>query len=239
MNRVAVVQSNYIPWKGYFDLIRAVDTFVFYDDVQYTTNDWRNRNRIKTAAGLQWLTIPVGKHMHRRICDVTLPSDGAWADTHWRRIEAAYRQAPHFPRYRDYFETLYRERRWTSLSELNQAFVIGISRDLLGVTTQFAHSHDYPLTGTKSARLLDLLAQVGADVYVSGPSARAYLSDEELIANGLRVEWQDYAGYPEYPQPHGDYCHAVSILDLLFQTGPEAAWHIWGWRDAAAGTAAA
>lgn len=239
MKRVAILQSNYIPWKGYFDLIHDVDTLVFYDDVQYTTNDWRNRNRIKTASGPQWLTIPVGKHMHRRICDVTLPWDGAWAETHWRRIEAAYRHTPYFPQYRDYFEALYRGRRSTSLSELNQAFVMGICRDLLGVATRFEHSGDYALTGTKGARVFDLLDQVGADVYVSGPAARAYLTDDAFTARGMSVVWKDYNGYPEYPQAHGPFRHDVSILDLLFHTGPDAPWHIWGWRETAARVVAA
>lgn len=233
MKRVAILQSNYIPWKGYFDIIHDVDTFIFYDDVQYTTRDWRNRNRIKTESGPQWLTVPVGSHTHRRICDVTLALDTSWAGTHWRRIERAYQAAPCFEQYRAYFEALYLGRQWTSLSELNHALVIGICRDLLGVTTRFERSTDYTLAGTKGARILDLLKQAGASLYVSGPAARAYTTDEQFADAGIEVVWKDYAGYPEYPQVHGPFCHEVSILDLLFHTGSAAPWHIWGWRDAA------
>lgn len=232
MKRVAILQSNYIPWKGYFDIIHDVDTFIFYDDVQYTTNDWRNRNRIKTASGPQWLTIPVGKHMHRRICEVPLPADPAWAEVHWRRIERAYQDAPYFQFYRAFFEAVYMARRWSSLSEFNQAVVQAVSRDLLGLTTQFARSTDYTLAGTKGDRVIDLLKQAGATHYVSGPAARSYLTDDRLAVEGLAVTWKDYTGYPEYAQLHGAFQHDVSILDLLFHTGPAASEYIWGWRQA-------
>jgi hypothetical protein len=231
MKRVAVLQSNYVPWKGYFDILHDVDLFVFYDDVQYTTNDWRNRNRIKTAAGLQWLTIPVGKHMHRLVSDVELPRDAAWARTHWCRLEAAYHRAPCFRLYREYVRELYLGRRWTTLSEMNQSTIAGIARDLLGLSTRIERSSDYGVTGTGATRLLALLKAVGADEYVSGPAARAYISEEEFSSAGVRVIWKDYAGYPEYTQLHGPFCHEVSILDTLFHTGTETPWHIWGWRE--------
>ena len=224
MKRVAILQSNYIPWKGYFDIIHDVDTFIFYDDVQYTTNDWRNRNRIKTASGSQWLTIPVGKHMHRRICDVTLPMEKSWAETHWRRIEDAYRDTPCFEQFRSYFQSFYLERTWRSLSELNQALIVGISRDLLRVTTRFEQSTDYVLSGSRGDRLVDLLKQSGATRYVSGPAARSYLTDEMLASAGIAVTWKDYGGYPEYAQSHGAFRHDVSVLDLLFHTGSQAPW---------------
>ncbi len=232
MKRVAILQSNYIPWKGYFDIIRDADTFIFYDDVQYTTNDWRNRNRIKTPAGPQWLTIPVGKHIHRRMCDVALPAERRWAEQHWRKIVAAYKDAPFFNTYAPYFEMFYREASWASLSEFNQAIVMAVSRDLLGLGTTFEYSTDYALSGAKGDRLLDLLKQARATHYISGPAARAYLSEEQLAAAGIGVTWKDYSGYPEYQQLHGAFEHGVTILDLLFHTGPAAAWHIWGWREA-------
>jgi len=238
MKRVAILQSNYIPWKGYFDIIHDVDTFIFYDDVQYTTNDWRNRNRIKAETGPQWLTIPVGKHMHRRICDVPLPSDGSWAENHWRRIERAYQAAPHFATYGPFFEAIYRERRWLSLSEFNQAVIQIVSSDLLGVTTRFEQSTDYALSSAKGERVINLLKQAGATHYVSGPAARSYLTDDMLAAEGIVVTWKDYTGYPEYAQLHGEFRHDVSILDLLFHTGPAAAEFIWGWRDAERAVAA-
>lgn len=230
MKRVAILQSNYIPWKGYFDIIHDVDTFIFYDDVQYTVRDWRNRNRIKTETGLQWLSVPVGDDRNRRICDVPMPSNRGWADEHWRKIVRAYRSAPYFEMYRGYFESIYLGSEWTSLSEMNQSMAVGISGDLLGITTQFDSSVNYPLTGSKADRILELLRLSGATSYVSGPSARAYVNDERFAEAGIDVTWKNYEGYPAYPQLHGAFSHHVTILDLLFHTGPAAAWHIWGWR---------
>lgn len=232
MKRVAAIQSNYIPWKGYFDIIHDVDEFVFHDDLQYTKGDWRNRNRIKTREGVRWLTIPVGASERRLIRDVVLPSP-AWARDHWRRIEASYRMAPHFAAYRGYFETLYLGRTWRWLSELNQAFITGIARDLLGSTTTFTDSMSLGLTRAKGDRVIEIVGRTRADEYVSGPAARAYITDETFAAAGVRVAWKDYGGYPEYPQLHGWFRHDVTILDLLFHTGPAAPWYIWGWRTGA------
>lgn len=229
--RVGIIQSNYIPWKGYFDIIHDVDLFVFYDDVQYTKNDWRNRNRIKTEDGERWLTIPVGKRESRRICDVAMPSN-LWARDHWRRLEGAYRRAPYFEAYRAYFEAFYLRRSWSTLSEFNQALVTGIARDLLGITTPYVDSRTFHLTQSKGGRVVELLQHVGATTYVSGPSAKAYITDERFLAAGISVEWKDYQGYPEYGQFHGPFVHAVTVLDLLFHAGPNAPYYIWGWRAA-------
>jgi hypothetical protein len=229
MKRAGIIQSNYIPWKGYFDIIHDVDLFVFHDDLQYTKNDWRNRNRIKTPHGERWLTIPVGTNERRRICDVRLPESN-WARDHWRQIDAVYQHAPYYGHYRDYFERLYRGTHWRWLSELNQGLIMGISRDLLGITTAFTDSGPLHLTSTKGARVLEILAATGADTYVSGPAARAYITDDEFARAGIEPIWKDYSGYPQYEQLHPPFSHRVTILDLLFHTGPAAPWHIWGWR---------
>lgn len=227
--RVAILQSNYIPWKGYFDIIHDVDLVVFHDDLQYTKADWRNRNRIKTSNGPRWLTIPVGTDEHRRICDVGLPR-GDWAPTHWRRLEASYRRTPFFEEYRPYFESVYLHRGWRTLSDLNQTLIREIARDLLGVRTEFRWSTEFALTHAKGQRVLELLSHLGADTYVSGPAAQSYLDARACADAGVTVEWKDYAGYPEHAQVYPPFTHHVSILDLLFHTGPAAAWHIWGWR---------
>ena len=227
----AVLQSNYLPWKGYFDIIHDVDVFVFYDNVQYTKRDWRNRNRIKTASGERWLTVPVGTDCHRRICDVELP-DGDWARTHWRRIVAAYRDAPHFASYADVFEEIYRCMPFRSLSDLNQHLVRLIAREMLGIGAQFADSRSFPSEGGRLERLLGVVRRTGATRYVTGPGARSYLSPELFAEHGIEVVWKDYAGYPEYLQLHPPFSHAVSVIDLLFNVGPEAPRYIWGWRGA-------
>ncbi len=226
--RVAILQSNYVPWKGYFDIIHDVDEFIFHDDLRYTKQDWRNRNRIKTRSGPAWLTIPVGERQDRRICDVELPATD-WAREHWRRIEVSYASAPHFETYRPCLEEIYLRRTWQRLADFNQHMIRTIA-EWLGITTRFRDSRELDLHGVKQDRVLEILGQVGADVYVSGPAARDYLDPQRFADAGIELRWKDYSGYPEYPQLYPPFLHEVTVLDLLFHTGPEAPYSIWGWR---------
>lgn len=228
--RVAILQSNYIPWKGYFDIIHDVDEFIFHDDLQYTKQDWRNRNRIKSARGAAWLTIPVGASEERRICDVELPAND-WAMSHWRRIESEYRRAPYFEKYRPFLESVYRATTWRTLSDLNQHLIRTIAHDFLGIRTRFRDSRELGLRLKGQQRVLETLRHAGAGVYVSGPAARAYIDPVLFQSEGIELVWKDYRGYPEYPQFHPPFQHEVTILDLLFHVGPEAPHYIWGWRE--------
>lgn len=230
MKRVAINQSNYIPWKGYFDIIHDVDLFIFYDDVQYTKNDWRNRNQVKTPAGLQWLTIPTGSDLRRRICDVSIES-AAWQRKHWQTLMQLYRRAPFFGDYSPSFAAVYGEHEWRNLSELNQFLIRKIAHDFLGIQTPMRQSSDFTSSGRSQDRLLSLLKAVQADLYVSGPAGKAYIEEERFREAGIEIIWKDYSGYPEYSQFHPPFQHAVTILDLLFHTGPRAPFYIWGWRD--------
>src|SRR5688572_27166187 len=219
---VAIVQSNYIPWKGYFDLIDRADEFILYDDVQYTRRDWRNRNRIKTPQGLEWLTVPVkvkGRY-HQTIADTEIEGE-EWAERHWKTLRAAYARATHFALVAPAFEPLYAGARFTHLSALNRA-LIGAVCSFLGIRTRLSSSSDYSLSPGRSERLAALCEQAGATEYVSGPAARAYLDEAAFSAKGIRVEWFDYGGYPEYPQLWGPFAHEVSVLDLLFNCGNAA-----------------
>jgi hypothetical protein len=231
--KVAVLQSNYLPWRGYFDIIHDVDTFVFYDDVQYTVNDWRNRNRIKTANGPVWITVPVGNQNDRRICDVEL-RDESWPRKHWRTIEQAYARAPHFGPIADFLRGVYTTR-WPSLSDLNQTLVKAIAGEFLGIRTQFRDSREFRPDGRKGDRLLNLLTEIGATEYVSGPAARHYLDLDAYRDAGINVVWKDYDSYPEYSQLHGPFVPNVSIVDLLANCGPASPFYIWEYRSKAAG----
>lgn len=228
--RVAILQSNYIPWKGYFDIIHDVDLFIFYDDLQYTVRDWRHRNKIKTAQGEQWISVPAGEDRNRLICDVTL-NETAWQAKHWRTLQQNYGKCPHFERYREYFEHVYLGETWHKLSELNQALIRHVATEFLGIETRFADSRDYAAGGQKLERLVELVRQAEATTYVSGPAARDYIEPARFAEIGVELVWKDYSGYPEYPQRYPPFVHGVSILDLLFNTGPDAPWYIWGWRD--------
>jgi len=227
MRRVAVLQSNYLPWKGYFDIIHRVDVFVFYDDVQYTKNDWRNRNRIKTPQGSQWLTVPVGASLDRLVCDVTIP-DVHWQQKHYKTLTQCYARAPHFDLLAGFLQDTFLEQQWQSLSQLNQHLIRTISRDFLNITTEFRDSREFAPDGRKADRLLDLLQKMKAEHYLSGPSARGYIDEAAFNAAGIQLEYMDYGHYAEYPQLFPPFDHYVSVLDLLFMTGRDAPQMIWG-----------
>jgi hypothetical protein len=222
MKKVAILQSNYIPWKGYFDMIAAVDEFILYDDMQYTRRDWRNRNQIKTPQGVQWLTVPVqvkGKY-DQKIKD-TLIDGSDWATAHWKTLVQNYRRAPHFLEVAQWLEPLYLSESYTNISKLNRRFIEVICH-YLGIKTIISNSWDYNLLDGKTERLADLCMQAGGTEYISGPSAKDYV--DESVFNNMKIQltWFDYAGYPEYPQLWAEFTHGVTILDLLFNCGKDA-----------------
>jgi hypothetical protein len=221
--RICIIQSCYIPWKGFFDLIRQCDEYVILDRAQYVKRHWHNRNLIKTANGPQWLTIPVavkGRFV-QPIDEVEIARP--WAEKHWRAVELAYRRAAFFaeiaPSVQGWYEQAERERR---LTDVNLIFLRGIAT-LLGIGTRMTRDTAYPAQGAKTDRLLAIARAAGADRYLSGPSARAYFDEEMFRAAGVTTEWMSYRGYPEYRQLHGGFVHEVSALDLLFNAGPDAA----------------
>lgn len=206
------------------------DVFVFYDDVQFTKQDWRTRNRIKTANGAHWLTIPVGADIDRLICEVPLPPRG-WERKHWSSISQAYSKAPYFRQYRPLIESLFMEHGCASLSAFNQKVIRTIAVEVLGMNMQIRDSREFSAGGNKLGRLLDLLTRVRATEYVSGPAAKDYIDPLAFAEAGIELRYKSYDGYPEYPQVHPPFEHAVSILDLLFNVGHDAPYYIWGWRE--------
>ena len=222
VRRVAISQSNYIPWKGYFDLIRSVDEFVLFDTAQYTRRDWRNRNRIKTPAGPAWLTIPViVKGRYLQTIQETEVSDPSWPEQHWKTLVHSYARAPFFDHYRDHFAELYLGCQEKLLSQINYRFMVAITR-VLGINTRLSWSAEYPQIEGKTERLLGWCRQLKATEYLSGPAAKDYI-DESLFAEaGIQVRFMDYSGYPEYKQLYPPFDHAVSIVDLIFNEGPNA-----------------
>ena len=218
---VAIIQSNYIPWKGYFDMIAAVDEFIIYDEVQYTRRDWRNRNQIKTPRGLEWLTIPVqvkGKYL-QKISETEVVGN-EWRDLHWKKIIENYRGASNFKKISEWLEPLYLDFESEKLSEINLVFIRYIC-EYLEINTKITNSNEYSLCDGKSERLANLCLQVGASEYISGPSANGYIDETAFKDVGVELIWFDYDSYPEYTQLHCDkFYHNVSIIDLLFNCGP-------------------
>lgn len=224
--RIAIIQSCYVPWKGFFDLIGRCDEYVIFDTAQYARRHWHNRNRIKTANGVEWLTIPVkSKGRYEQPID-EVEIEKPWAEKHWRALELAYGRAPFYaalsPTVRLWYERAEKE---TRLTEINSIFLREIAQ-LLGLTTRITQDTSYPSPGTKTERLLGIARAVGANCYVSGPSAKAYLDESMFEAAGISVEWMSYGNYPEYKQLYGPFEHAVSVLDLLFNAGPDVATYL-------------
>lgn len=222
MKKIAISQSNYIPWKGYFDLINTVDEFVLYDDMQYTKRDWRNRNRIKTKDGIQWLSIPVevkGKFFQK--INETKISDPEWAYNHWATISNSYKKAPYFTEYKDIFEHIYLGNEENLLSKVNYMFIKTIC-DILDIKTVVLGSDSFELLEDRNERLIDICKKRDAVEYYSGPAAKSYMDVELFEKQNIKVTYYDYSGYPEYQQLYGEFEHAVTILDLIFNEGPNA-----------------
>jgi hypothetical protein len=220
MKKVAILQSNYIPWKGYFDLIGSVDEFIFYDEVQYTKNDWRNRNKIKTSKGLTWLTIPVGQKINRKINEVVI-EDSSWQRKHFQAISLNYKYSPYYEEISNLLKPIYFESNFIYLSDVNRIFIQHIMR-YLNIQTPLFDSLHYDSCDGKNEKLIDLCLQAKADIYVSGSKAKNYLDLELFKKNNIKVQWFDYTNYPEYFQLWGDFAHEVSIIDLLFNHGKKS-----------------
>lgn len=221
MKKVAILQSNYIPWKGYFDLINMVDEFILYDEVQYTKNDWRNRNKIKTPQGIQWLTIPVRQEsLDQKIKDTKI-SDKKWNIKHWRTISQNYSKSKYFKDYKDIFEELYLTCDEEYLSQINYKFITTIN-EILEIKTKLSWSSEFELVDGQTEKLLGICKDCNADIYLSGPAAKDYFNEELAKQENIKVEWMDYSGYKEYEQLNPPFEHGVTILDLIFNKGDRA-----------------
>lgn len=223
MKKIAILQSNYIPWKGYFDLINSVDEFIIYDDVQYTKNDWRNRNKIKTADGTRWLTIPVlTKGLYKQSIREVQTAKTNWTDKHYKTLSHEYARSPYFQTFKKWLKSLYdKVEQLDYLSEVNELFINEVCK-VLEITTTIKQSSEFKLKEERSEKLLSICLDSKADVYVSGPAAKNYLNVDSFNSVGVRVEWFCYDNYPEYKQLNPPFEHSVSILDLIFNTGYEA-----------------
>ena len=227
--RAVILQPSYIPWRGYFHLIKKSDIFIFYDCVQYDKHGWRNRNIIKTAQGNRWLTVPVHATDNvasgRAIRDIAIAWKSSWADKHKKSIRQNYSKCPFFQAYEPMLDEIY-NRKDDKLADFTCATSEIIAR-VLGITqTRFLRSSTLCAEGGKTDRLVSILKQVGATRYISGPSAKQYLEADKLKRAGVDLEFMEY-DYPEYPQIHGPFSPCVTVLDLIFNVGPDAPRYIW------------
>ena len=219
---VVVLQPGYLPWLGFFDQLRRADVFVYYDDVQYDKHGWRNRNRIKTQSGAQWLTVPVrhgGGGGFPRILDVDIDNRTPWARKHISSVKQAYARAPFLARHLPALEELL-HRKWERLVDLDLACASLIA-GWFGLDRRIERSSALGIGGDRTERLVNICCHFGASRYVSGDAARTYLDVEAFGACGISVEWQSYQ-HPTYPQLHGDFVPYLSAVDLLLNCGDDA-----------------
>ena len=201
---VVVLQPGYLPWLGFFDQMRRADVFVYYDDVQYDTHGWRNRNRIKTQHGPLWLTVPV---RHRglskpRILDVAIDARTNWAKKHVASIRQAYAAAPFAKQYVPALEEVLL-RPWERLVDLDLA-VARLLAEWLGVRRRIETASTLGIEGGQTERLVNICRHFGATNYLSGSAARSYLDVEQFEAHGIAVDWQQFS-HPMYRQLHGEF----------------------------------
>ena len=218
--KVGIIQSNFLPWRGYFDFIREVDLFILHDDLQYTKGDWRNRNKIKTPRGAQWITVPVHyRHTAQLIEETSIDNSKLWARGMLNRIRDSYQRAPHFEPYFSELSDLLLEPA-AAISDLNLHLIKWVCSHL-DIKTPITFSREYHPQGAKTERLIGILKQVETTTYLSGPAAQAYLVPEMFEQAGICLEYKNY-DYPAYEQLYPPYDPAVSIIDLLFMVGKNA-----------------
>jgi len=220
--KALITQSNYIPWKGYFDNIARCDVWVVYDDMQFTRRDWRNRNYVKTPNGLKWLTVPVevtGK-FHQKINE-TVVADREWNINHLRQLEQLYRKAPCYDEIGPWVRELYLSATHPRLTDINLHFTKAIL-EFLGVRTEIKDSREFKLAEEKTERLVSICRDLGATTYLTGPAAKDYMEEDQFKKSGIDIVYSDYSGYPEYNQLFPPFEHGVTILDLIFNVGSQA-----------------
>lgn len=216
---VGMIQSNYLPWRGYFDFIDDVDLFIFYDDVQYTHRDWRNRNTIKTKEGLCWISVPVLHDRDTLVQSAAIDYSQRWRDKHIKTISLTYSKASF---YKDYSQELFDiiQTKYHTISELNIE-LIKWTMNKLDIKTRLGMSKDFKVDGDKYERPLNIMEKIGATSYLSGPTAKPYTDSTKYQQAGIELKYKSYEYLP-YNQLWGPFEPNVSIIDLLFNCGPDA-----------------
>ena len=217
---VAIHQPQYLPWLGYFDKMQRADVFCYLDNVQYKKNEWQNRNRIKTAQGWQWITVPVGYRFPQKINEVNINDTVKWKQKHLQALLTNYSKAPFYKEFIDCFEGAY-AKKYARLSELN-IHLIGTLREILGLGQKpILTASELTLSTDPTERLIDICRAAGGDTYLAGKDGARYMDLERFLDSGIKVVFQDFI-HPVYPQLFGNFVSHLSIVDLLFNCGTES-----------------
>lgn len=215
-------QPVYLPWLGLFHKISLAHTFVSFNQVQYLPKDWNNRNKIKTAQGDVWLTVPVltAGHRGKNLTDIEINNRLPWQRKHWKSILLNYKKAPFFAEYADFFEDVYLKREWRYLVDLND-YMLRWFLKVLGINVEFVDARDKDFRGSKNELVLDMCVKMGAEVYIFGILGKDYADRVAFEKKIIRIYFQDYK-HPTYPQLHGEFISHLSVIDLLFNCGPDS-----------------
>ena len=219
--RVTILQPSYLPWLGFFEQMHRSDQFVLYDDVQFTRRDWRNRNRIRVQEGSVWLTVPViqKNKYEQSLLETKIDNSTAWKRKHLETIRCHYSKTPFFDLYFPWCEKVFNSE-WNFLLDLSLE-TIQYLKGQLKINTPLLRSSELGGTGDKTERLISICKQLGATQYLSGESARNYISDKDFSDQGIELEYQEYQ-HPEYPQRYEGFVPFLSTIDLLFNCGDKS-----------------
>ncbi len=221
-------QPVYLSWLGLFHKIALADKFIFLDTVQYLKKDWNNRNKIKTANGIIWLTVPIitkGK-FEQDVCDTYINNQMNWREKHWKSIHLNYKKAKYFDDYKDFFEGLYKKE-WNNLTELNREITKYLLK-VLGIKTEWIEAKELGLKGIhggtnkeKTNLIIEMCKKTKCINFIFGTLGRDYAHRESFDKENIRIYFQDY-NHPMYEQLWGKFESHLSVIDLLFNHGPES-----------------
>lgn len=226
--RIAVMQPTYLPWMGYFDLIDQVDVFVILDTVQFVRQSWQNRNRIRTAQGSRWLTVPVERAFGSEIRTIRVRDDLGWRRDHFETIRHAYSKALYWAEIGSDMRSGF-EPRSERLQDVNEWFIRCLG-EKLGISLagsgpggrKLVRASELNAGGRREDLLVAICRELGADEYLSTPGASAYLRERDPFpAAGIDLRYQSYV-HPSYRQVHGQFVPFMSSVDLLANEGPAA-----------------
>lgn len=220
---ISIHQPNYLPWLGYFNKMARSDIFVIFDDVQLVRGkSFVTRNKIKTANGVQWLTVPVKEKSELKLIkDTLIAQDGKWQKKHWKTIQLSYRKAPYFSKYEEKFSQIY-EASWGKVSELNIG-IIKLIKELLEIKTTLVLSSEMDIETKGAEKIMSIIKKTKADQYLTGEGSgsKRYIIEEEFYENNIELIYQQFE-HPTYTQLWGDFIPMLSIVDLLFNEGEKS-----------------
>jgi hypothetical protein len=216
---VSIHQPQYLPWLGFYDKVDRADVYVILDTVQFKKNEYQNRNRIKTAQGWQWITVPVGYRFPQRIDEVTVNNESPWAHKHRQALVTNYSGSPHFDHVFPALDAIL-QTRWDRISDLNRR-TVEVLMGLLDIDTPVRSAGEWELSDDPTGRLVDICKRLDAGTYLSGAGGRNYLDLAQFEEAGIHVVFQEFS-HPEYAQQFGTFEPYMSTVDLLFNCGPES-----------------